>query len=160
MTEPTRHQFTIPLGQTYTTTTPKSAKQTANKTQWLNANRNNHWGDKAPAVRTWREAARKEATRANIPTNLAAVTIDCYIYKNNKNHYDPANLAPTFKAIVDGLVENYGILPNDSYEYLDGPHPHHGGHIEKPHPGYIAVVITEGIQNTPPLDLPAPPVPH
>ena len=54
------------------------------------------------------------------------VTCDVYVYRGRAGRYDPGNYYPTAKAILDGIVDA-GILPDDSHEYLDGPHLHHGG---------------------------------
>lgn len=133
--------ITLPLGRRVTTTT-RGGRTTEHRLEWLNANRGQHWGDSSPQVRSWRQAAADEAHRVGLPTGHEYVTIDAYIHKRARRMYDPANLAPTAKAIVDGLVEQHGLLPNDNLTYLDGPHLHHasfGADLDS-----ITIVITPG----------------
>lgn len=134
------YELTIPIGQPIKTLTPNKKTVTIRKTTWLNANQKKHWGDSSPAVRTWRQAAVNAARAKSIPA-MQKAEIHCYITKPTKRIYDPANLAPTAKAIIDGLVENYGLLPNDNYHYLDGPHLHH--HTVQPGVEQITVRITQ-----------------
>lgn len=118
------YAITISIGTTVKTTTTKGTT-TTHQLKWINANQKQHWGDSSPQVRSWRQAAANAAATRGIPA-MTYADIHGYITKTTARRYDPANLAPTMKAIVDGLVQNYGLLPDDDYRYLDGPHIHHG----------------------------------
>ncbi|MCT1366607.1 hypothetical protein M4D50_01145 [Rothia sp. p3-SID1597] len=132
------YTITIPIGTIVQTKTPKGAT-TTHKLRWINANQKQHWGDSSPQVRSWRAAAAQAAKDQAIPA-LQYAEIHGYIIKTTARRYDPTNLAPTMKAIVDGLVTNYGLLPDDDYKHLDGPHVHHGM-IDRTGPERIEVRI-------------------
>jgi crossover junction endodeoxyribonuclease RusA len=63
----------------------------------------------------------------------------------NRIRRDAHNYYPTLKAIVDGLVD-YGLLPDDSTEYLDGPDIRLGAPVPQPrygHGGEVVLTIRE-----------------
>lgn len=62
------------------------------------------------------------------------------MHKTNNRSYDAGNLAPTAKAIVDGLVTDYGLLPDDSNEHVIGPDMRPG---EKRKQAGITITIKE-----------------
>lgn len=95
---------------------------------WLNANVKRHWAANGKLVKAWRHGAHIYARQAKLPKGLDRVRVDVYVWKSSKRAYDPANLHPTVKACVDGIVSDYGLLPDDSSEYLAGPFIHHGGY--------------------------------
>lgn len=94
---------------------------------WINANDKRHWAPQAKLVKAWRHGAHIMARQAKLPKGLQRVRIDAYVWKSSKRAYDPHNLMPTLKPVVDGLVD-YGLLADDSSEYLAGPFIHHGGY--------------------------------
>jgi hypothetical protein len=96
--------------------------------EFLNANRDNggHWASKAKKVRCWRRAGRLAATYAQLPDGLDRIRIDAYVIKPIRNRFDPANWAPTAKAVTDGLVD-YGLTEDDNLHHVDGPFMHDGG---------------------------------
>jgi len=75
-------------------------------------------------TKAWREAAALRA--AGIPQFTRQVHITAHIFKPRAGRYDTNNLAPTTKAIVDGLVDA-GLLRDDSTEWVIGPDHRHGG---------------------------------
>lgn len=83
-----------------------------------------HWRTRQKSSKHWRKAGR-EAVNGMRPMK-PPVACDVYVYRSRAGRYDPGNYYPTAKAILDGVVDA-GILPDDSHEYLDGPHLHHGG---------------------------------
>lgn len=97
--------------------------------EFLNANRDKslHWGDKGRMVKQWRSAGRVAAKRAGLPRGLARVQIDAHVIKPIANRFDPANWAPTAKAVVDGLVTDYGLCEDDNRHHVAGPFMHDGG---------------------------------
>lgn len=92
----------------------------------LNANSRKHWTDRSTKTAFWRPAGHHAAQQAHLPQNIPFITIHATIYKPRPGRYDPTNLYPTIKAIIDGLTD-YGLIEDDDYKHLDGPHMHHGG---------------------------------
>ena len=86
---------------------------------WINANERAHWASKAKRTRYWRDRAAWIAKRAGIP-HMERAHITVTVHKTTNRRYDPANLAPTAKAIVDGLVDA-GVLDDDDKTRVIGP---------------------------------------
>ena len=92
--------------------------------EWINSNQRLSRYPLAERVKTWRTAAA--ATARPIGPLVPPVRIIAHIFKPRAGRYDPNNLAPTTKAIVDGLVDA-GLLADDSVDYVVGPDHRHGG---------------------------------
>src|SRR5699024_2252032 len=88
------------------------------KLAWINANQRLHWAVRAQMTKDWRTLANAAARAAQLPTGLTKAHIVVHVHKTNNRSYDVGNLAPTAKAVVDGLVTDYGLLPDDSNAYL------------------------------------------
>ncbi len=86
---------------------------------WLNANRREHYMRHAAAVAEWRKAAHWAARAVKLP-KLHKAQIIATLHFGDRRRRDPHNYYPTLKAIVDGLVD-YGLLDDDSHQYLIGP---------------------------------------
>lgn len=95
---------------------------------WLNLNQQLHWAPRNKRAQAWRHGAHIIARQRRLPKGFERVQIDAYVWKSSKRAYDPHNLMPTLKPVVDGLVTDYGLIPDDSSEYLAGPFIHHGGY--------------------------------
>ncbi|MFJ5106673.1 MULTISPECIES: hypothetical protein [unclassified Glutamicibacter] len=95
---------------------------------WLNLNVNLHWAPRNRRAQAWRHGAHIYARQAKLPKGLQRVQVDAYVWKKTRVRYDPHNLMPTLKPVIDGLVTDYGLIPDDSSEYLAGPFIHHGGY--------------------------------
>ena len=88
----------------------------------LNANQRMHWAAKARltaslrgrATIAWRQAGSPQMSRAR-----CTLTVD---YPNRRKR-EVDNLQPTWKALIDGMVNPgvRGLLPDDSDDYLAGP---------------------------------------
>lgn len=92
----------------------------------LSANDRRHWaptGDRVAQLRTLGRLAGR--SMFPVPAGVR-VRIDVDVWKGHDRLYDPANLHPSAKAIVDGL-RDAGILADDDWKHVDGPHMHHGG---------------------------------
>lgn len=92
--------------------------------QLLNANRaRGHWAKRAPWIKYWRRMAWAEASnriiRREWPVLQRAHIVITITWPDNRRR-DPANWAPTGKAIVDGLV-TAGLLPDDDDKHVSGP---------------------------------------
>lgn len=105
----------------------------------LNLNQRMHWAKKAQLTKHWRRLAYVNAMAADLPTNLGRVHIVAHVTKPTNRQYDVHNLMPTLKACVDGLVTDYGLLPDDTNQHLIGPDLRQGG---KGEPG-VTITITE-----------------
>lgn len=98
--------------------------------EWLTANRSSRYRWHAPA---WREAVMVACRQAKLPTGVTPVTIHavCH-YAGRPPVRDAENLAPTMKAMVDGLTPTrlfirlgrphqrggYGLIPDDSDRHV------------------------------------------
>lgn len=89
---------------------------------WINANHRTHWAEKARRTKAWREAAYYAA--AQVPrrqrTFTMPVRITCTAHKTRGGRWDATNLAPTGKALIDGLVDA-GVLEDDDNTRVIGP---------------------------------------
>ena len=100
--------------------------------KFINANDRPHWRKKADLTAAWREAGRKAIqdldARSMAPLPFEGrVRVLAHIWKQRRGLYDPNNLNPTTKAILDGIVDA-GVLIDDSFTYVDGPDHRHGGY--------------------------------
>ena len=92
----------------------------------LSSNDRRHWGAAGSRTAQLRTLGRL-AGRSMYPVPAGArVRIDVDVWKGHDRRYDPANLYPSAKAIVDGL-RDAAILVDDDWRHVDGPHMHHGG---------------------------------
>lgn len=90
----------------------------------LNANQRPHWTEARRLARYWRLLSATE-TRSAINRRtwapLAAADITCTVtFPPDRRRRDPANWAPTAKALIDGLVDA-GLLPDDDHTHVTGP---------------------------------------
>lgn len=93
---------------------------------WMSLNDRPHWARRAKLTRLWRSAAHVYARQARLPKGLAAAHVQVSVVKATARAYDVHNLMPTVKAAIDGLID-YGLLADDSNEYLTGPDLRSGG---------------------------------
>lgn len=92
--------------------------------EFINSNQRLHRMAQAKLTAAWRAAGSSAAD--TITPLTPPVHITAWIWKPRAGRYDPNNLAPTTKAIVDGIVDA-GVLEDDSVEYVIGPDHRHGG---------------------------------
>lgn len=78
----------------------------------------------AKLTKAWR-AASQVAARGIEPLQTP-IHVTAYIWKPRNGRYDPGNLYPTAKAILDGLVDS-GLIKDDDYTRVIGPDMRHGG---------------------------------
>lgn len=109
-----------------------------NKAQWINANHRMHWAPKAALTNNWRARARALAQVHKLPL-MTRAHITATVHKTTGRSYDVANLYPTIKAVIDGLVTDYGLLPDDDNAHLTGPDMRAG---EKRDQACIVLTIT------------------
>jgi crossover junction endodeoxyribonuclease RusA len=82
----------------------------------LTANQRLHWAEKARRTRKVRESVCWRA-RQQMMTPQSYVIVQLHFRPNDKRRRDPANLVPTQKPAVDGLVDA-GVIPDDTPEYV------------------------------------------
>lgn len=93
------------------------------RSKLLSANDKMHWAARAKLTKQLRQwgyllgregqgVARLHLTRARVEFEFA--------YPDRRRR-DRHNLAPTVKALMDGLIDA-GLLPDDADRFLDGPH--------------------------------------
>ena len=92
---------------------------------WINANKQLPHRAHTALVAVWRRAAYTYARHARLPQGLTRVRIQpvARLYGPGVAR-DAANLAPTIKAVVDGLgpphgtAPGWGLIPDDSDRHL------------------------------------------
>jgi hypothetical protein len=76
-------------------------------------------------TQAWRWAG-KLAVPHGLEPYTGPVHITAHIWKPRRGRYDPNNLWPTVKAVVDGFVDA-GLLADDDHTHVIGPDMRHGG---------------------------------
>ncbi|MGQ3384465.1 hypothetical protein [Glutamicibacter sp. TV12E] len=89
------------------------------KAQHLNANQRLHHQARNKKTQWWRALAAIQCRNARIP-GLDRAHIEIWFRFPDNTRREVANLQPTSKAIVDGLVDA-GLLPDDKDEWCVGP---------------------------------------
>jgi hypothetical protein len=116
----------------------QAATVTLHTSQMLNANHRLHWREVAS-----RKAVLREFGRLSLGRELTPVTDKVRITAEFKfptvRTRDRANLHPTVKHLVDGIVKA-GILVDDSDEWIDGPDIVISDE-KSGRPGYVVVTV-------------------
>ncbi|QSR25546.1 hypothetical protein CFH99_07910 [Nocardioides aromaticivorans] len=86
---------------------------------WLSANDRMHWAPKAKRTKALRELGYDTAM-ANPVGTFDVAHIAAFIGYPRNGRADPANAAPTVKALIDGLVDA-GVFPDDDSTHVIGP---------------------------------------
>lgn len=119
-----------------------------------------HWRVKQAITKAWRERAFRAAQQAHLPKGLRRIRIDVVLRFPTRRSRDLPNYESALKPVVDGLgpqlVRNtkrgveisvgYGLIPNDTPEYVDGPHLSFGEPLPRspmPVPGRVLLTITD-----------------
>lgn len=97
---------------------------------WINSNQRHHRMAVAALTKQWRQAGHDAAK--GTPPICTPVRVVAHIYKTRAGRYDPNNLWPTVKAILDGVVDA-GVIPDDDHHHVIGPDMRHGGKHPTPH---------------------------
>lgn len=89
----------------------------------LTANDKMHWAARARITKQLRRRGyllgREGEGVARLGLTHARVEVE-FAYPDRRRR-DRSNLAPTVKALMDGLIDA-GLLPDDADRFLDGPH--------------------------------------
>lgn len=87
--------------------------------EWLTSNMRLHWAKKAARTRALRRRAWAEARAAHLH-HVDRAHVTAWITYPTGGRADPANTAPTVKAIIDGLTDA-GVWDDDDARHLVGP---------------------------------------
>ena len=88
------------------------------RTLWMTSNGRYHWAVRSNRTKALRETAALASWRH--PKFKVRARAIAYIGYPRNGRADPANAAPTVKALIDGLVDG-GVLADDDHEHLLGP---------------------------------------
>jgi len=84
----------------------------------LTSNQRKHWATKARHTKVIRDMAYVIALHER-PQKMQAATCEAVIkWPKLSRTRDSHNLQPTVKAALDGVIGDYGLLPDDSDKYL------------------------------------------
>lgn len=105
---------------------------------WANANNRDHHQERAKKTKAWRQEGYKAAIRAGLPKGeLGKWFVGAVVHLPRNVVYDAMNFYPSTKGLIDGVVGDYGFLPDDSNDYVLGPlcvrgvkNPDGVGHVE------------------------------
>ena len=93
------------------------------RSKLITANDKPHWAARAKLtkqIRQWGYLLGREGKGvARLGLTHARVEME-FAYPDRRRR-DRSNLAPTVKALMDGLIDA-GLLPDDADRFLDGPH--------------------------------------
>lgn len=84
---------------------------------WLSANDRLHWAQKAKRTRALREMGQRGAV---VVPDLDVTHVAAFIGYLRNGKADPANSAPTIKALIDGMVDA-GVWVDDDSTHVIGP---------------------------------------
>lgn len=116
---------------------------------WLSANDRVHWAVKARITKAWRDAGRRAGLAANVKAlGWQRVEVWAYLHFGDGLARDAANYHPTIKGLIDGLVGDAGLCPNDNTRHLRGPFVEVGAPTGRSKPGAprmaaVTVVVTD-----------------
>ena len=80
---------------------------------FLNANHRHHWARKARDTKAWRTAAWAQARSERLAPRQSRAHVIVVFHRERRRHADVGNLAPTAKAIVDGMAEGKTTITPD-----------------------------------------------
>ncbi len=100
---------------------------------WISLNERTHWRSKSTKTKAWRKAA-EDAAEDHPRAHSFPVDILCEVHKPSKGpnrRWDPHNLFPTIKAVIDGLVDAY-VLADDDTKHVHNVAIIDGGRRDEP----------------------------
>lgn len=104
------------------------------RSKLLTANDKMHWAARAKLTKQLRQwgylLGREGEGVARLGLTHARVEVE-FAYPDRRRR-DRHNLAPTVKAVMDGLIDA-GLLPDDADQFLDGPHTVIAEHLAGKH---------------------------
>lgn len=88
--------------------------------EWLTANGRKHWHAKARATAALRHRAHTLARSRHLTPATGRVHVTATVQGRTQGRMDPANVYPTVKALIDGIVDA-SVLADDDDRHLEGP---------------------------------------
>lgn len=89
------------------------------KALWMSANDRMHWAQKAKRTKALRLLGHVTAKQADA-IDLGTCHVAAFIGYPRNGKADPANAAPTIKALIDGITDA-GAWPDDDHVNVIGP---------------------------------------
>jgi len=86
---------------------------------WLSANQRMHWAPKSKRTKRLRFMAYATC-RPKLLAEVGTCHVAAFIGYPRNGKADPANAAPTVKALIDGMVDA-GVWPDDDHTHVIGP---------------------------------------
>jgi hypothetical protein len=86
---------------------------------WMSANDRMHWAPKAKRTKALRQLGYTVAMREPVGA-FDTCHVAAFIGYTRNGTADPANAAPTVKALIDGLTDA-GVWPDDDSVHVIGP---------------------------------------
>ena len=86
---------------------------------WLSANQRLHWAPKSKRT-AWLRKLGYLTARDEKLEDVGTAHVAAFIGYPRNGKADPANAAPTIKALIDGLVDA-GVWPDDDHTHVIGP---------------------------------------
>lgn len=88
---------------------------------WLSANQRLHWAPKSHRTKSIRSIGWATASASGMrDANLGTTHVAAFIAYPRNGRADPANAAPTVKALIDGMVDA-GVWADDDSTHILGP---------------------------------------
>ena len=110
--------------------------------EWLTANGRYHWAERSRRTRALRTRAGYLARAAHLahhgPDEQVHVT--AYVHGRTRGRMDPANAAPTVKAVIDGLTDTR-VWVDDDHAHLLGPDYRRGAAAPDLQPGWHQITL-------------------
>lgn len=106
-----------------------------NGRKWMSLNDRDQWPARHAKAAKW----RKYAASFDVP-HFQHVLVEARIWKPRNGRYDPHNLIPTLKHIIDGFVDA-GLVPDDDHKHmvLDIDH----GGVDNTKPPHLVITLRE-----------------
>ena len=117
--------------------------------EFINANHRRHRIATATRIRNWRWAGQVYARKASFPKLTGQARIQAKLHFTDARRRDDHNYFATIKAIIDGMVGDYGLLPDDSAAHLIGVEISRGEPVPRKQFGPCGAVTITVIEVTP-----------
>lgn len=104
------------------------------RSKLITANDKPHWAARArltKQIRQWGYLLGREGEGV-VRLGLTHARVEVEFAYPDRRRRDRSNLAPTVKALMDGLIDA-GLLPDDADRFLDGPHTVIADHLAGKH---------------------------
>lgn len=109
---------------------------------WMNANDSYaHWGQKSAKTKALVNLGYYTGLQWPRKRFIQKVRINVIIHPRTNSRFDPLNVEPTVKGLLDGLVRS-GVLVDDDWRHVEGPYLDAGKPIKDLPVGFHRLVMT------------------